>query len=1221
MKKINIRESLLNMDRETDCKYDLTSLYESCKLDDEKKKQLCQYIDKVDIDATNRFLSNEASSQGLMENASDDISDEQLKEWVDDEYQESTYEYIASKSVPDADGFYTDYTWYRDVDTDEHVFVFGDTDIYKPEDGYFDHQCDSQEEAQEWFDSYNGFDEMDESLNENLEEDLNRGDVINIYWNPDGFAFDLIYLGVNEDGNYRLKSPIYGWEYLVDAPGNKIITPDGKEHEVNNHTGWLDRFIQGEINEAVSVGPTEVPYRDYDDVIAHIDDWNIADYKDELNEYLKSKGVYYTAEVTKKDGKNALLIDIENGDWKHEHIYIDQLVFDFFMYDKGIIVHIDKNHYDKSEDDTYSAEHIYTIRDLIVFEDDDEEPLDESLLTESIRSLNMDGELQFIQSNVVPGIESYKAKYVSGELEGNTFVFVISDLKGCEYLKSKGFDPEDFPTDTLEINGEDKNYFIFMPQELGESLNEAWTDAYEHFNAIVDKHFPDENKIESEVENLYSQHKGEPDWDEAYRRWHEDVDAGWLEEDVNEDEITTVTFTFDPSQWNGNPNNLEDYFEYSPEQLTFNPSTVDGPTQIELTGSLRYINDFKSKYSNLFESITEEEDLTDWFNGSHYDIIDAGWTEDGEIIVSLNHKVHGLENVAKHLTSFIENNNYHVIDWNVNGNNVFVFEVIHNDDYNNLANESLSKQTLDEGWFSDDDFEDDMEHANVYGGDTMYCQDCGTKKQYDEDGYAYCPQCNGLDEDLEDDLYKKYHVSNPHTEPGIQRNVEKLLASEFVKDVQEVTMYDQQLLKLIASNGKVFYLVPTTLSQVDVYDEAENLVKQYVFWSHLVDEVLNDNQAGFVYQVVGGEFAGTYTREEVEELPCFSGDYTEEGSRPKLNNQPVLDGYLSPMVDGWKDNKVVIRYETQEVYDMMSEATDLSSKKGTFAEEELRSTFDESLTEAKTGIPYKGYTICYGCHGTDRWYIKDSWGEFLGTKSGYSTEEEATEYIDDELDECFISESVTEAVAPDGYEPKKKGTAYKVFKVKSGKLYPPMVANPGGADTPVGVWLTADEGEFAGLSKTGRPQVKSTGSGTLSYRPGWHLGDIPRASQFDRTNKETGEKEFPKDFVWAECEYTMDIDYQPESDEQGYMRMGKDGKPYRSDKYQHSLAGLPKLPKDGYYKYRTNPRPDTVPWVITGAIKVNRLLSDAEVNDILASKGIEPIHRQGGDKTLAELGL
>ena len=249
------------------------------------------------------------------------------------------------------------------------------------------------------------------------------------------------------------------------------------------------------------------------------------------------------------------------------------------------------------------------------------------------------------------------------------------------------------------------------------------------------------------------------------------------------------------------------------------------------------------------------------------------------------------------------------------------------------------------------------------------------------------------------------------------------------------------------------------------------------------------------------------------------------------------------------------------------------------------------------------------------WVANDSSREFIKSLTYLSESVEEDAYIN----EKFVD--VEESLAPKDYKPKQTGTAYKVFKVKNGKLYPPMVANPGGEPTPVGVWLTADEGEFAGLSKTGRPQVKSIGSGTLSYRPGWHLGEIPRASQFDRTNKETGEKEFPKDFVWAECDYTMDIDYQAESDEQGHMRIDKDGNQYRSDKYQHSLAGLPKLPKDGYYKYRTNPRPDTVPWIITGAVKVNRLLSDDEVNDILKDHGIEPIHRQGGDKTRSELGL
>lgn len=207
---------------------------------------------------------------------------------------------------------------------------------------------------------------------------------------------------------------------------------------------------------------------------------------------------------------------------------------------------------------------------------------------------------------------------------------------------------------------------------------------------------------------------------------------------------------------------------------------------------------------------------------------------------------------------------------------------------------------------------------------------------------------------------------------------------------------------------------------------------------------------------------------------------------------------------------------------------------------------------------------------------------------------------------------IEEKVSPKDFNPTITGKAYKVFRVKNGKLYPPMVANAGNEATPVGVWLDAEEGEFAGLSKTGRMKVKSSGGGTLAYRPGWHLGDLPLAKQFYRTNKETGEKEFPKDFVWAECDYVADIDYQDEAMSYGYTPSGK---------FQHSLAGLPKLPKGGYYRYRTNPNPDTVPWIITGAMKVNRLLDDKEVANILASHGIEAPKREGGEKTLADLGL
>ena len=195
-------------------------------------------------------------------------------------------------------------------------------------------------------------------------------------------------------------------------------------------------------------------------------------------------------------------------------------------------------------------------------------------------------------------------------------------------------------------------------------------------------------------------------------------------------------------------------------------------------------------------------------------------------------------------------------------------------------------------------------------------------------------------------------------------------------------------------------------------------------------------------------------------------------------------------------------------------------------------------------------------------------------------------------------------------EPKKKGIGYKVFVLKDGKLYPPMVANPDGAATPVGVWLDADAAPIAGESKTGRPQVKQGGNGTqggsgkLAYRPGWHLGIVPYAIQFNRKDAEGNKTLFPKNFVFAEVEYAADVDYQEEARQEGINPSGK---------YQHSFAGLKHLPTDGYYMYRTNPNPETDPWVITGAMKVNRILTRAEQAELVKNAGREPQQIQEGD--------
>lgn len=213
--------------------------------------------------------------------------------------------------------------------------------------------------------------------------------------------------------------------------------------------------------------------------------------------------------------------------------------------------------------------------------------------------------------------------------------------------------------------------------------------------------------------------------------------------------------------------------------------------------------------------------------------------------------------------------------------------------------------------------------------------------------------------------------------------------------------------------------------------------------------------------------------------------------------------------------------------------------------------------------------------------------------------------------------------------PKNTGIGYKVFYLKDGKLYPPMVANPDGADTPVGVWLDADAAPQAATSKTGRKKVKAGGkgtqggSGTLAYRPGWHLGEIPYALQFNRGPKVdnplgiTGKngkvikvgKYFPANFVWAEVEYAKDVDYQDEAMSYGYNEAGN---------FQHSLAGLPKVPEDGSYTYRTNANPATDPWIITGAMKVNRILTDSEVDELVSQAGREPQEREVDEKAFEE---
>lgn len=73
------------------------------------------------------------------------------------------WEFIKGKMIRDSDGFLTSYDWYRNTDSGLNIFMFGEDEA---DPDYADWETESDAEAEDWFNSYKGFDEeeIDESV-------------------------------------------------------------------------------------------------------------------------------------------------------------------------------------------------------------------------------------------------------------------------------------------------------------------------------------------------------------------------------------------------------------------------------------------------------------------------------------------------------------------------------------------------------------------------------------------------------------------------------------------------------------------------------------------------------------------------------------------------------------------------------------------------------------------------------------------------------------------------------------------------------------------------------------------------------------------------------------------------------------------------------------------------------------------------------------------------
>jgi len=219
-----------------------------------------------------------------------------------------------------------------------------------------------------------------------------------------------------------------------------------------------------------------------------------------------------------------------------------------------------------------------------------------------------------------------------------------------------------------------------------------------------------------------------------------------------------------------------------------------------------------------------------------------------------------------------------------------------------------------------------------------------------------------------------------------------------------------------------------------------------------------------------------------------------------------------------------------------------------------------------------------------------------------------------------LAEEVYVAPKPSNTNFKNTVKAYKLFRIdpnRPGELFPLYVDSKTGVT--VGEWIDAISGEID--PKTGK--VMSS-IGNLAYRPGWHAGDLPLATHigpthkitaqqaadlqargannvFSKKNRKTGEIEYferlrAEDTVWAEVEMPADVDWQSVADSNA--RIMKNGQP--ESKTAHITD---QIPFGGFYRYKTNPNM-TGEWLISGNMKVNRVLTDDEVASINKAAGV-----------------
>jgi hypothetical protein len=179
-------------------------------------------------------------------------------------------------------------------------------------------------------------------------------------------------------------------------------------------------------------------------------------------------------------------------------------------------------------------------------------------------------------------------------------------------------------------------------------------------------------------------------------------------------------------------------------------------------------------------------------------------------------------------------------------------------------------------------------------------------------------------------------------------------------------------------------------------------------------------------------------------------------------------------------------------------------------------------------------------------------------------------------------------VGGDPYVPRKTVKAYKLFrtlKSRPGVLFPLFMDSS--VAVPQGEWLNA-----------------SWGKGPMADRPGWHAGDVPAAPHIGTKSRPGLKAPDTRDpyQVWAEVELADDVDWQTEANRRAVMT--KEGTVNAATAHITD-----EIPVGGHYRYKTNPNM-LGEWMVSGSMKVLRVLSDADVKEINDAAGVKDLPRR-----------